>query len=153
MENQEIFEKLTWNIKNFSKLKILMDIKSDPFILAGYAWRVILHPHCKNPDPNSKDDLVTISLKAVRTTSMSKGWSRHVKYNLSIFNQLDSNMTIGTGESTNLHEYNENQLNWAYSPFMTLVELCDLENGFVVNDTCIILVLRYLLVNQQMRIP
>ncbi|XP_058721737.1 uncharacterized protein LOC131593304 [Vicia villosa] len=56
--------------------------------------RINLYPHRKSPHRNSEEDFVSISLRAVETTNMCEGWSRHVKYKFSVFNQLDSNMTI-----------------------------------------------------------
>ncbi|KAI5425168.1 MATH domain and coiled-coil domain-containing protein At3g58340 [Lathyrus oleraceus] len=126
----EIFEKFRWTIENFSKLNV-KNIYSEPFVAGGYPWRIILYS-----SGNNVDRIISIYLEAVKTTNMSEGWSRHAKYKLTVFNQLDSNLTC-TRESS-LEEFNEHKLNLGYHTFLPLDELDDPEEGFVVKDTCII---------------
>ncbi|MCH85047.1 ubiquitin carboxyl-terminal hydrolase family protein, partial [Trifolium medium] len=92
MERQEssteIFEKFTWKIDNFSRLTV-DKIYSEPFVIGGYPWRILLFPK-----GNKVDDYVSIYLEAVKTANMAKEWSRDVKFKLLVFNQLDTNKTI-----------------------------------------------------------
>jgi ubiquitin carboxyl-terminal hydrolase 7 len=123
----EMFDKFTWKIENFSRLKTDM-IYSEPFVIGGYPWYDDLismndeYPHFRiywiclsyifvflsafwfcfrkirlYPRDEGDNDYLTIYLEAVNTANMSEGWCRYVKFNLFVFNQLDSNMTIKEG--------------------------------------------------------
>ncbi|CAJ2632168.1 unnamed protein product [Trifolium pratense] len=131
MEHQEpsteIFEKFTWKIENFSRLKV-NKIYSEPFIIGGYPWRILLFSKGIN-----NNGYLSIFLEAFKTAYMSEGWSRDVKFKLLLFNQLDSNMTI-TKESND--DFNANEVDWGFKSFMTLTEFC--EKGFLEKDTCIV---------------
>ncbi|GAU28117.1 hypothetical protein TSUD_295540 [Trifolium subterraneum] len=87
IESNKEFEKFTWKIENFSHLNADY-IFSEPFILCGYPWRIILSTKGKNGDN------LCIFLEAMETSNMSKGWSRDVEYKLLLFNQVDTNRTI-----------------------------------------------------------
>ncbi|KAK2418608.1 MATH domain and coiled-coil domain-containing protein [Trifolium repens] len=75
-------------------------------------------------------------LAAVKTANMSEGWSRYVKFNLLVFNQLDSNMTIKDLDD-NYYEFNASWNKWG-EDMMNLDELNDPNKGFLVDDACIV---------------
>lgn len=127
--NDEIFEKFTWKIKNFSHLNT-NELYSNPFVLGGYPWRILMFPK-----GNDVDNSLSIYLEAMQTANMSKGWSRDVKFKLLVFNQINANMTI-TRETN--HELNASQKNWDFHTFTSLAQLHDPNNGFIVKDVCII---------------
>ncbi|KAK2418618.1 MATH domain and coiled-coil domain-containing protein [Trifolium repens] len=133
MEHQEmkveIFEKFTWKIENFSHLNA-KELYSDPIVLGGYPWRILLFPK-----GNDVDNSLSIYFEAMQTANMSKGWSRDVKFKLLVFNQLDKNIAVI--RETN-HELNASQNNWGFHSFMSLAELHDPNKGFIVNDACIV---------------
>ncbi|CAL5194379.1 unnamed protein product [Lathyrus oleraceus] len=125
----EKFEKFTWKVENFSRLNT-NEVRSKPFVLGGYPWRILLFPK-----GNNVNIYLSVYLEAVQTANMSEGWRRDVKVKLHVFNQLDAKMTI-TKESK--HEFNANQsISWGFKSFMTLTELL-LTKGFIVKDTCIV---------------
>ncbi|CAK8544216.1 unnamed protein product [Lathyrus sativus] len=72
--SDEKFEKFIWKVENFSHL-IIDHIYSEPFVLGGYPWRIILYPsgicYC---------NYLSIHLEAMQTANMSEGWSRDVKF-------------------------------------------------------------------------
>ncbi|XP_073221816.1 MATH domain and coiled-coil domain-containing protein At3g58210-like [Cicer arietinum] len=133
MEHQEtrveIFEKFTWKIDNFSHLNV-ENIRSEPFVLGGYPWRILLYPR-----GNKVNDSLSIYLEAMQTANMSKGWSRDVKFKLLLFNQLNTNITI-TEESRN--EFNAGEVTWGFKSLKSLAELHDPNMGFIVKDACIV---------------
>ncbi|CAK8544212.1 unnamed protein product [Lathyrus sativus] len=124
------FKKFTWKVENFSRLKS-NEVRSKPFILGGYPWRILLFPKGNNVGNN-----LSIYLEVVKTANMSEGWRRDVKFKLHVFNQVDAKMTV-TKESK--HDFNACQRNdWGFTSFMTLTDLHDAEEGFIVKDTCIV---------------
>lgn len=50
---------------------------------------------CRKGD--DQNNYLSIYLEAMQTANMSEGWSRDVKFNLFVFNQIKSNMTIRGG--------------------------------------------------------
>ncbi|MCI09905.1 ubiquitin carboxyl-terminal hydrolase family protein [Trifolium medium] len=54
VSNTEIFEKFTWKIENFSRLNVDEMHSSEPFILGGYPWRILLYPN-----GNDKEEYTT----------------------------------------------------------------------------------------------
>ncbi|KAK2418609.1 MATH domain and coiled-coil domain-containing protein [Trifolium repens] len=124
----EKYEKFTWKIENFSHLKT-DKIYSEPFVIGGYPWKISLYPR--------GHDYLTIYLSAVETANISKGWSRYVKFNLFVFNQLDSNMTIKEDFDDKYYEFNASSKKWG-EDIMKLDELNDPNKGFIVEDACIV---------------
>ncbi|CAK8544217.1 unnamed protein product [Lathyrus sativus] len=125
MEQQEIFEKFTWKVENFSRLK---KVYYEYFVLGGYPWRI-----CLNPVGPFREGL-GIFLEAVETDNMSEGWNRDVKFKLLLFNQVNANITV-TKEFH--HEFNEKEKVKGAFGFMKTRQLRYPEN-FVVNDVCIV---------------
>ncbi|KAI5425180.1 hypothetical protein KIW84_031111 [Lathyrus oleraceus] len=126
------FEKFTWKVENFCCLEG-EEVCSDPFILCGYQWRISLFP--RGNKLNKVDDNLSIYLEALQTSNMSKGWNRDVIFRLTVFNQLNTSMTV-TKESSN--EFNACEDSLGFQSFMTFAELHYLKKGFIVNDACII---------------
>ncbi|GAU17575.1 hypothetical protein TSUD_341190 [Trifolium subterraneum] len=139
MERREInveiqpFETFTWKIENFSNLKNVKKIKSGSFILGGYLWRIVLFP--KGNKKKRANNRLSIYLEALETANESEGWSRDTKFKLVVFNQLNTNMTI-IRESK--HDYNAKEVSWGCASFMSLTELRNPENGFIVKGVCIV---------------
>ncbi|KAK2364550.1 MATH domain and coiled-coil domain-containing protein [Trifolium repens] len=113
-ESVEKFEKFTWKVENFSKYDPDTDVYSEPFLIGGYPWMIILHK-------SGHGDL-SISLSAVLTSNMSKGWSRLVKVKLFVLDQIDGNRSIIEGDEL---EFNEIDGLWEESHGQNLGELID----------------------------
>ncbi|KAL5060452.1 hypothetical protein RYX36_032056 [Vicia faba] len=96
----EKFKKFTWKVENFSRLNT-NEVRSKPFILGGYPWRILMFPK-----GNNKIKHLSLYLEAVKTANMSEGWSRDVKFKLVVFNQLDANKTVTRGNSFSLQTAN-----------------------------------------------
>ncbi|XP_045794307.1 MATH domain and coiled-coil domain-containing protein At3g58220-like [Trifolium pratense] len=126
--NDEIYEKFTWKIDNFSRLT--NKVYHEHFVLAGYPWRVNLYPLGIHVVKS-----LSIYLEAMQTANMSQGWSRDVKFKLIVFDQLNTNRTITKDFD---HEFNAKVNDKGSKSFMTLTELHNPNNGFLVKDTCII---------------
>ncbi|GAU17572.1 hypothetical protein TSUD_341160 [Trifolium subterraneum] len=135
MGGQQSTTKFTWKIENFSHLND-EKIYSEPFILGGYPWKIVLYPMGVKIDENKGAvDQLAIYLEAMKTANMSEGWSRVVKFKLVVFNQLNTNKTITT---ETIHDFNEKVVSLGYPSFMTLTELHNPGNGFIVKDACIV---------------
>ncbi|XP_045794336.1 MATH domain and coiled-coil domain-containing protein At3g58360-like [Trifolium pratense] len=143
----EKYEKFTWKIENFSRFNIREEVYSEPFVLGGYPWMISLFPR-----GDGIDDHLSIYLEAVQMqtnyANMSNGWSRDVKFKLVVFNQLDSymNITLTDGDlffpslqnARSNDKFNSSATSLGYKSCITLDELYDPNNGFIVNDSCIV---------------
>ncbi|XP_058742652.1 MATH domain and coiled-coil domain-containing protein At3g58360-like [Vicia villosa] len=118
MEQEEIFEKFTWKVENFSRLCE----KFEYFVLGGYPWGPF-------------HEGLGIFLEAVVTGNMSEGWNRDVKFKLLLFNQVNAKITV-TKEFH--HEFNEKEKVKGAFHFMTTREVRNPKKGFVVNNECIV---------------
>ncbi|CAK8544218.1 unnamed protein product [Lathyrus sativus] len=127
--NIEKIEKYTWKIENFSCLNT-DEVFSEPFVLGGYQWIIGLSP--KGEDGSG--DYLSIYLEVVETANMSKGWSRDVKFRLSLLNQLD-NIIFAEEYS---HGFKEGVESCGFESFITLDELHDPKKGFILKDACIV---------------
>ncbi|GAU17567.1 hypothetical protein TSUD_341110 [Trifolium subterraneum] len=121
------FEDFTWKIENFSRYDPEDDVYSEPFVIGGYPWRIAFHQRFRRN--------LSIYLSAVQTANMSKGWSRHVKFNLFILNQIDRSRSIVEGYE---QEFNEIDDIWKFDCMVSSPVLHRPQNGLLVNDTCII---------------
>ncbi|XP_058742645.1 protein RESTRICTED TEV MOVEMENT 3-like [Vicia villosa] len=126
----EMFEKFTWKIENFSRLNT-DEVYSEPFVLCGYPWRISLFPK-----GNLVGNSLSIFLEVIETANMSEGWNRYVNFKLAVFNQLNTDMTICRGSV--IRKFNASHKFRGYSSFIPLDELHDPVKGFIVNDTCIV---------------
>ncbi|XP_061351806.1 MATH domain and coiled-coil domain-containing protein At3g58270-like isoform X2 [Gastrolobium bilobum] len=160
MENQntsdtKTFEKFTWTIQNFSKLKS-KKLYSENFFLSGHQWYLnefMFTVHASIllfdmifvcaflcvyvldfsfrrilifPKGNSLDFL-SIYLDAGDIANLPYGWSKLAEFKFALINQVNGKMTI-----------TKEEIDWGFKTFIPLVELYDSSCGFIVNDTCII---------------
>ncbi|GAU17571.1 hypothetical protein TSUD_341150 [Trifolium subterraneum] len=126
----EKFEKFTWKVENFSRLKT-DEVYSEPFVIGGYPWKL-----CLLPKDGDEDDCLALYLEVVKTSNMSKGWSRDVKFKLLVVNQFDTNRTIT--EDFGDCVFNASGPCRGFGDFMKLDELNDPKKGFIVGDACIV---------------
>ncbi|XP_061351808.1 MATH domain and coiled-coil domain-containing protein At3g27040-like [Gastrolobium bilobum] len=129
MKNQNKFEKFTWTIKNFSKLKS-RQLYSENFFLSGHQWRIVIYP-----EGNNVLDFLSIFLGAGDIANLPYGWSKFAKFKLALMNQVNGKMTK-TRETEYL--FNAEEISCGFASFIRLGELWDSSGGFIMNDTCII---------------
>ncbi|CAL5183767.1 unnamed protein product [Lathyrus oleraceus] len=126
----ENFEKFTWKVENFSFLDTQLNYYSEPFVVGGYPWKILLYKRGDNADD------LSLFLSVVETANMSNGWSRHVKFRLLVFNQHDSNKTIISDELE--LEFNARLTEFGLKSFVSSTLLHDSHSGFLVKDVCIV---------------
>ncbi|XP_059665788.1 uncharacterized protein LOC132311739 isoform X2 [Cornus florida] len=121
--------RLTWAIENFTRLNTKW-VCSESFYVGGYKWRVIIYPK-----GNNDADHLAIYLGVSDSATLPYGWTKYVKYNLSVINHIDNKSTVTEGGEDQFHIQASN---WGYTKFMPLSELYDLGRGYIVNDTCLV---------------
>ncbi|XP_061372168.1 MATH domain and coiled-coil domain-containing protein At3g58270-like isoform X2 [Gastrolobium bilobum] len=120
------FETFPWKIENFSK-QDTKNLRSRAFRIRGYKWRILLYP--------LRNDVEHFSLYLTVAGSLPPyGWSRNTYFKLALINQVDGNRSIVKEAQ---QRFNGGYRSWG-SFFMNLKDFCDSEQGYLVNDTCII---------------
>ncbi|KAE9585324.1 hypothetical protein Lal_00018151 [Lupinus albus] len=130
MENQQgtslNFEKFTWKVENFSKQNT-MNLQSKKFKLQGCKWRIHLYPLRK--------DVNHFSLYlSVADILPSYGWERDTNFKLALINQVDGNKSV---VKETKQRFNGGYRSWG-SLFLNLKDFLNSEQGYLVNNTCII---------------
>ncbi|XP_061372149.1 MATH domain and coiled-coil domain-containing protein At3g58270-like isoform X2 [Gastrolobium bilobum] len=120
------FETFTWKIENFSKQNT-KSLRSKAFRIRGYKWRILLYPLRSNVDHFSLYLMVADSLPPY-------GWSRNTYFKLALINQVDGNKSV---VKETLQKFNGGYRSWG-SLFVNLKDFYDSEQGYLVNNTCII---------------
>ncbi|XP_022642050.1 MATH domain and coiled-coil domain-containing protein At3g58360-like [Vigna radiata var. radiata] len=119
-----IFEKYTWRINNFSKLKC-EEHYSESFILNGFPWYMV---SCL------VGGILGIYLEADKNCAyLPKDWKRTENISLALINQVNDQKTIRKGSEC---EFSTDDPFSKY--FMFFNGLDEPSSGFIVNDTCII---------------
>ncbi|KAK7355058.1 hypothetical protein VNO80_14303 [Phaseolus coccineus] len=123
----KMFEKFTWTIKDFSKLDS-HKLYSEKFSIDDHLWRILIFPKgLKNAN------YLSIYLEGVE--NLVEGWNKFINFKLALIDQINHKMTK-TGETE--HQFNAKSNDWGFARFIPLDELHNPNNGFIVNDTCII---------------
>ncbi|XP_019058989.1 PREDICTED: MATH domain and coiled-coil domain-containing protein At3g58270-like [Tarenaya hassleriana] len=118
---KQLEKKFTWVIEDFSSLK---DKKcySDPFIIGGCKWRVLVFPK------GNGVDYLSVYLDVADAESLPPGWRRNAKLCFRIVNQLSR-------ESSNVlecqHEFTASESDWGFTRAVKLTDLCQ---GFLFNN-------------------
>ncbi|KAI5425191.1 hypothetical protein KIW84_031122 [Lathyrus oleraceus] len=132
--------KFTWNVENISSFKVGENAFSEPFVLGGYLWRIVLYPR-----GDRGENYVSIYLEAEQmqtadnSNEWSNGrrneWSRDVKFNLFVFNQLHPCLTV---EEDFDCKFDSTQKSWGFKSSITVDEFHNPEKGFILEDVCIV---------------
>ncbi|XP_045795789.1 MATH domain and coiled-coil domain-containing protein At3g58370-like [Trifolium pratense] len=125
----DMFEKFSWKIENFSRLTDSDQYYSEPFVLCGHPWRILVYPY------GNDTDCVSIYLDYMQSPNSHQREIRDVTFSLFVFNQFDSCMTI-TKETD--HVFSEREKSWGFTHFIPLAEIHNPGLGFLVNDVIII---------------
>ncbi|RZC47970.1 hypothetical protein C5167_040925 [Papaver somniferum] len=125
----QVSSKFVWTIENFSELTDKVVQYSDVFTADGYEWKLAIHPL----GVGKVYDYLSIFLCPVNDSTSDL----YVKFSLSITSQSNgSNRVIRETDTNSLPR--KCGLDWGWIKFLHLSELYDPDEGYIVNDTCII---------------
>ncbi|CAH8267446.1 unnamed protein product [Arabidopsis lyrata] len=127
MGNEEADKKFTWVIKNFSSLES-KPIDSDEFVVGGCKWCLVASPKgYKNANYLS----LFLVVATLKTLPCGCGWRRHIRFRLTVVNQVSDNLSRRGEKEEWLDEY---RTICGYQKMLLLSELNDKEGGFLVNN-------------------
>ncbi|CAN6567015.1 unnamed protein product [Malus baccata var. baccata] len=136
MEKKQVGELVsvtfTWKIEKFSRLRSQKHY-SDGFNVGDFEWQIVVYPKGSSGIPGTQD--LSIYLKVADASALPSGWSKYAQFTLTVVNQVkyDKSITVETK-----HVFCASKRDWGFTSFMPLSELCDVAQGFIVNDTCVV---------------
>ncbi|XP_019433215.1 PREDICTED: MATH domain and coiled-coil domain-containing protein At3g58260-like [Lupinus angustifolius] len=104
-----------------------MSLQSKEFQIQGCNWRIDLYPLRKDVKHFSLYLMVADSFRAYL-------WDRTTHFKLTLINQVDGNKSV-VKESQQIFNGRYRSCGW---PFLNLNDFLDSQQGYLVNDTCII---------------
>lgn len=133
MENQQGRELVsmtyTWTINNFSKLKTQKHY-SDGFVVGDFKWRIVIYPKGSNGK-----QYLSMYLNVADASKLPSGWSRYAEFTLTVVNQFNSDKSITIDTQ---HQFSASKSDWGFTSFMPLSELFDQNEGYLVDDICVV---------------
>ncbi|XP_059665800.1 MATH domain and coiled-coil domain-containing protein At3g58270-like [Cornus florida] len=121
--------RLTWTIENFTRLNT-KSVYSESFYVGGYKWRVLIYPK-----GNKNSDHFAIYLDVADSETLPYGWTKHIKFSVSVINHIDNKTTVKKDAQ---HQFHAQESDWGFTSFLPLSELSDPSRGYIVNDTCVV---------------
>ncbi|KAF0889577.1 hypothetical protein E2562_028669 [Oryza meyeriana var. granulata] len=120
--------RFTWTIENFTRINGKKHY-SEPFVVGGFKWRVLIFPKGNNVDHFS------MYLDVADSASLPYGWNRSAQFSLAVVNQIHPKYTI---RKDTQHQFNARESDWGFTSFMPLSDLYDPSRGYLVNDTVVV---------------
>ncbi|VYS60778.1 unnamed protein product [Arabidopsis thaliana] len=124
MESEEVDNKFTWVIKNFSTLQY-DKIYSDPFVIGGCKWHLLAYPK-----GNKFNNSLSLYLVVDDARALPCGWRRYAQFSLTIINQLTDKLSQ-RGEKQNW--FNQRNLGSGFTSMIPLPNLHAKNAGYLVN--------------------
>ncbi|XP_015620102.1 ubiquitin C-terminal hydrolase 12 isoform X3 [Oryza sativa Japonica Group] len=120
--------RFTWTIENFTRINGKKHY-SEPFVVGGFKWRVLIFPKGNNVDHFS------MYLDVADSVNLPYGWNRYAQFSLAVVNQIHPKYTI---RKDTQHQFNARESDWGFTSFMPLSDLYDPSRGYLVNDTVVV---------------
>ncbi|PRQ55942.1 putative ubiquitinyl hydrolase 1 [Rosa chinensis] len=92
--------------------------------------RIVVYPKGSNGK-----QYLSMYLNVADTSKLPSGWSRYAEFTLTVVNQFDSDKSITIDTQ---HQFSATKSDWGFTSFMPLSELSDPNEGYLVDDTCIV---------------
>ncbi|KAM6595530.1 hypothetical protein CsatA_006054 [Cannabis sativa] len=105
--------------------------ESDPFVGSTNKWRIVVYP---NGSVEGKGTHISLFLQ-LQISSLPPDTKLFVRYVLRLNNQTNNRNNF---EIEANRVFSSSSTCWGFQQFMLLAKLRHLENGFILNDTCII---------------
>ncbi|KAH0784235.1 hypothetical protein KY290_003833 [Solanum tuberosum] len=109
------------------------------FEAGGYKWKLVFHPN-GNKSKNKAGKHVSVYLMMADATSLAPaGWEVHVGFQLFLLDHNNDNYLVlqdtSTGKGRRFHAM---KVEWGFDRFMSQEAFNNPENGYVVDDTCVL---------------
>ena len=117
-----------WVIKDWSRI-VSSKHRSERFVVGGFSWQLLMFPR-----GNAVDHL-SLYLDAAEPDSLPAGWSQFASFSLSLVCQDDETASL---KKETQHHFDGRECDWGFTQFVALDDLRDRSNGYLVDDTLIV---------------
>ncbi|CAN6548587.1 unnamed protein product [Malus baccata var. baccata] len=128
----------TLKLESFSMLKELTgdhSFESDEFEAGGYKWKLVFFPY-GNKKKNVEDH-VSIYLQMARTDSLQPDWEVYVDFRVCLLDQEKGTYVVFQDDKIMQKCLHGAAPDVGYDKLLSIEELADASNGYVINDTCV----------------
>ncbi|KAK3441945.1 hypothetical protein EUGRSUZ_B02207, partial [Eucalyptus grandis] len=109
--------------------------ESGVFQAGGYKWKLVLYPN-GNKSKNVEEH-VSLYLSIVETSSLPSGWGVHALVRFFLRDQDKDNDLIIQDAMRKEWHFHRTKLECGLDQFIPLKTLNDVQNGYLVDDTCV----------------
>ncbi|XP_060186753.1 protein RESTRICTED TEV MOVEMENT 3-like [Lycium barbarum] len=131
----------TLKIQSLSLLKKnnIEKYTSPYFEAGGYKWKLVFHPN-GNKNKNKAGNHVSVYLMMADATSLAPaGWEVHAAFRLYLLDQNNDNYLVLQDTSNEKgRRFHAMKVEWGFDRFMSQEAFSNPENGYVVDDTCVL---------------
>ncbi|XP_050386987.1 uncharacterized protein LOC126803240 isoform X2 [Argentina anserina] len=92
--------------------------------------RIVVYPKGSNGK-----QYLSMYLNVADASKLPSGWSRYAEFTLTVVNQFNSDKSITIDTQ---HQFSAKKSDWGFTSFMPLSELFDQNEGYIVDDICIV---------------
>ncbi|KAL3750471.1 hypothetical protein ACJRO7_011471 [Eucalyptus globulus] len=110
--------------------------ESRVFQAGGYKWKLVLYPN-GNKSKNVEEH-VSLYLSIVETSSLPSGWGVHALVRFFLRDQDKDNDLIIQDAMRKEWHFHRTKLECGFDQFIPLKTLNDAQNGYLVDDTCVL---------------
>ncbi|XP_045789206.1 probable inactive serine/threonine-protein kinase fnkC [Trifolium pratense] len=107
---------------------------SNDFQFGGHKWKLVLHPG-DNSQRNDKG-YVSLYLQIADTEKYANGWKVNVNFKLFVYDQMHKNYLTIQDAGGAVRTFSEKNTELGFEELISLKELKDKSNGYLVNDSC-----------------
>eukprot|EP00238_Polyblepharides_amylifera_P000665 CAMPEP_0196572050 /NCGR_PEP_ID=MMETSP1081-20130531/2168_1 /TAXON_ID=36882 /ORGANISM="Pyramimonas amylifera, Strain CCMP720" /LENGTH=1108 /DNA_ID=CAMNT_0041889233 /DNA_START=195 /DNA_END=3521 /DNA_ORIENTATION=- len=119
---------MVWNISEFSKIRDKMHY-SDPFVVGGHNWRVMMFPKGNNAEH------LSLYLDVANSADLPYNWSHFASFKLSIRSHFKDVQPVTKDAN---HQFTSRESDWGFTQFMSLADLHDPNKGYIQSDCLVI---------------
>ncbi|KAJ8528911.1 hypothetical protein K7X08_030651 [Anisodus acutangulus] len=131
----------TLKIQSLSLLKKnnIEKYTSPYFEAGGYKWKLVFHPN-GNENKNKAGKHVSVYLMMAEAISLAPaGWEVHAVFRLFLHDQNNDNYLVLQDTSTEKgRRFHAMKVEWGFDRFMSQEAFNNPENGYIVDDTCVL---------------
>ncbi|KAM1418252.1 hypothetical protein ACFXTN_020064 [Malus domestica] len=128
----------TLKLESFSMLKELPEdhrCESDEFQAGGYKWKLVVFPY-GNKKKNVEHH-ISINLEMARTDSLQPDWEVYVDFRVYLLDQEKGTYVVFQDDKIMQKCLHGVAPDVGFNKLISLKELTDASNGYVINDTCV----------------
>nr|XP_011468754.1 PREDICTED: uncharacterized protein LOC101296030 isoform X2 [Fragaria vesca subsp. vesca] len=92
--------------------------------------RIVVYPKGSNGK-----QYLSMYLNVADASMLPSGWTRYADFTLTVVNQFNSDKSITIDTQ---HQFSAKKSDWGFTSFMPLSELYDPNEGYIVDDVCIV---------------